>query len=193
MKITKRILCLALSVMMALGCMSIAAFADDAASTTKDNSGAIKFSDVGDSEIYTDAVKTLNLMGVINGYPDGTFKPNDNVTRAEFTAIATRFATKAAEITDGVSFSDVKADDWFYNNVSRAAKYGFFNSSASSGRQAFNFSSSISSLPLSFPQLYHTIHWNTRPFLRIASSGGDFFADPCGLIRRDAVFHRAAI
>lgn len=74
MKITKRILCLALSVMMALGCMSIAAFADDAASTTKDNSGAIKFSDVGDSEIYTDAVKTLNLMGVINGYPDGTFQ-----------------------------------------------------------------------------------------------------------------------
>lgn len=134
MKITKRILCLALSVMMALGCMSIAAFADDAASTTKDNSGAIKFSDVGDSEIYTDAVKTLNLMGVINGYPDGTFKPNDNVTRAEFTAMLMRTlklgsigSTSAAELP----FSDVDDNNsdinWAIPNINTAYARGVIN------------------------------------------------------------------
>lgn len=134
MKITKRILCLALSVMMALGCMSIAAFADDAASTTKDNSGAIKFSDVGDSEIYTDAVKTLNLMGVINGYPDGTFKPNDNVTRAEFTAMLMRTlklgsigSASAAELP----FSDVDDNNsdinWAIPNINTAYARGVIN------------------------------------------------------------------
>lgn len=134
MKITKRILCLALSVMMAFGCMSIAAFADDAASTTKDNSGAIKFSDVGDSEIYTDAVKTLNLMGVINGYPDGTFKPNDNVTRAEFTAMLMRTlklgsigSTSAAELP----FSDVDDNNsdinWAIPNINTAYARGVIN------------------------------------------------------------------
>lgn len=134
MKITKRILCLALSVMMVLGCMSIAAFADEATSTTKDNNGTIKFSDVGDSEVYTDAVKTLNLMGVINGYPDGTFKPNDNVTRAEFTAMLMRTlklgsigSTSAAELP----FSDIDDNNsdinWAIPNINTAYARGVIN------------------------------------------------------------------
>lgn len=135
MKITKRILCMALSVMMAIGCMSIAVSADDAESTTKDSkSASVKFSDVGESEIYTDAVKTLNLMGVINGYPDGTFKPNDNVTRAEFTAMLMR-TLKLGSIGNAsaaeLPFSDIDDNNsdinWAIPNINTAYARGVIN------------------------------------------------------------------
>ena len=53
MKITKRILCLALSVMMALGGMSIAAFADDAAQGTTATTGKITIASPKAGNEYT--------------------------------------------------------------------------------------------------------------------------------------------
>jgi len=48
-------------------------------------SAAAKFSDVAYGAWYTTYLdKVLQLPGVINGYPDGSFRPNDNVTRGEF-------------------------------------------------------------------------------------------------------------
>lgn len=47
----------------------------------------IAFSDVKGNEWFADAVHTRAHMGVISGYPDGTFKPNANITRAEVTCI----------------------------------------------------------------------------------------------------------
>ena len=46
---------------------------------TKDNA----YSDVSDTAWYAAAVSTLSKMGVISGYPDGTFRPNEAVTRAQ--------------------------------------------------------------------------------------------------------------
>jgi len=45
------------------------------------------FSDIRESDWYATTVKKLVDMGGINGYPDGTFKPNNQITRAEFTKI----------------------------------------------------------------------------------------------------------
>ena len=42
-----------------------------------------KFSDVSDSYTAT-AVESLRLMGVLDGYGDGTFRPNQNISRAQF-------------------------------------------------------------------------------------------------------------
>lgn len=55
---------------------------------TDDNSA---FSDMTGDHWYDNAVATLTNAGIIAGYPDGTFRPNDPITRAEFAAIATRF------------------------------------------------------------------------------------------------------
>ena len=55
---------------------------------TKENN----FSDVNEGDWYNAAVSTMVNMGVINGYPDNTFRPGNNITRAEFAAIAARFA-----------------------------------------------------------------------------------------------------
>ncbi len=60
------------------------------------------------------------------GYPDGTFRPNQPVTRAEFAAFSNRaFAIPAAAA--GPSFADVSETAWFYADVAAAAEAGFMS------------------------------------------------------------------
>jgi uncharacterized repeat protein (TIGR02543 family) len=49
------------------------------------------FSDVADGVWYTQAINYLTGIEILTGYPDGTFKPNRPITRAEFAAVASRF------------------------------------------------------------------------------------------------------
>ena len=49
------------------------------------------FNDVSVSAWYADAVRQMTGFGLVNGYTDGTFKPNAKITRAEFVAILSRF------------------------------------------------------------------------------------------------------
>lgn len=62
---------------------------------------------------------------LINGYPDGTFKPNNNITRAEFVALVNRIF-KFTE-TAPVTFKDVKDSDWFSKDVAKAEKAGYLS------------------------------------------------------------------
>ena len=80
------------------------------------------FSDVQPGMWFNTAVSTMASMGVINGYPNGTFQPNANITRAEFAAIAARF--DAHGNTTGVSFSDIY-QHWAYKEISIAANNGW--------------------------------------------------------------------
>jgi hypothetical protein len=73
------------------------------------------------------ALKELSDRGVINGYPDGTFKPANNVTRAEFSKMLGVY-TGQREIKSPISpFNDVFAADWFYGWVCRAKEDGLVN------------------------------------------------------------------
>lgn len=79
--------------------------------------------------------------GLTNGYTDGTFRPNNFVTRAEFIALVNRAIN--TPYTGEFSFSDVSVDDWYYNYVNKAfaTKYitedgsGFFRPNESITRQ----------------------------------------------------------
>lgn len=62
------------------------------------------FTDVNGSAWYANTVATLSNAGILAGYPDGSFRPNDPITRAEFAAIATRFDDLAAADS---SFTDI--------------------------------------------------------------------------------------
>ena len=57
------------------------------------------FSDVGDDNTYKDAITTLTKLKVIDGYEDGTFKPDGQITRAEFTKLIVYLATKTLHTT----------------------------------------------------------------------------------------------
>lgn len=84
-----------------------------------------RFTDVASGQWYHDAIATLAGKGIINGYNDGTFRPNNAITRAEFAAIATRFAK--ANNSGSLSFSDVSASAWYYKSVLTAVNYGWIN------------------------------------------------------------------
>ena len=67
--------------------------------------------DVLPEDWFNNAVSTLTNAGILNGYPDGNFAPNGNITRAEFAAMAVRFFTDEEEDAKGDSFPDI-ADHW---------------------------------------------------------------------------------
>lgn len=69
---------------------------------------SVQFSDVTAQAWYHNAVAELTKSGVIRGYEDGTFRPDQAITRAEFTAIAARFAKISTDRT--VDFSDVSGN-----------------------------------------------------------------------------------
>lgn len=48
------------------------------------------FSDVTEGQWYTEAVETLADLGIIEGYSDGTYKPGNNISRAETAVILDR-------------------------------------------------------------------------------------------------------
>lgn len=81
------------------------------------------FSDVAEDAWYADAVNMLASLDMIAGYEDGTFRPDAPITRAEFTAIAMRFADATPEGEN--IFSDVHAGDWFYDVVVGSIQYGW--------------------------------------------------------------------
>ncbi|MDP5275994.1 carbohydrate binding domain-containing protein [Chengkuizengella axinellae] len=78
------------------------------------------FNDVADHEAY-EAIKRLNDSGIINGYPNGDFKPDQPITKVEVIIIANRILgiTDEAEVT----YKDVQESDWYYNEVAKAAGY----------------------------------------------------------------------
>jgi D-Tyr-tRNAtyr deacylase len=90
--------------------------------------GAATFSDVKGKACESDVIR-LTGLGVINGYPDGTFKPDGQITRAEFAkiAIAAVGLTSAADVLkDSPSkFSDVKPGEWYTGWVNLAASQGY--------------------------------------------------------------------
>lgn len=66
-------------------------------------------------------------MGLVQGYQDGTFRPNAKVTRAEYASLLTR-ATKLTNGTGSLSFKDMKGH-WAESAVTRLVALGFINSS----------------------------------------------------------------
>ncbi len=83
------------------------------------------YSDVSDGSWYNNAISTLSNMGIIDGYPDGTFRPNAYITRAELTKIAVSFFEYADEnFTYNGQFTDVNGNEWYASFVAVAAEFG---------------------------------------------------------------------
>lgn len=90
---------------------------------TKDNA----CSDVSGTAWYAAAVSTLSKMGIISGYPDGTFRPNAPITRAEFAAMIARF-DETAKSAD-TPFTDISGH-WAENAIGKAYGNGWVEGSS---------------------------------------------------------------
>ncbi len=91
----------------------------------KGQSYAAGLSDVHTGDWYANTVGYAVQKGIVSGYPDGSFKPNQAITRAEFASIAARFAN-LTESKD-LSFSDLDASHWGYKAIRLAASNGWIS------------------------------------------------------------------
>lgn len=82
------------------------------------------FSDVEDGSLHFGAIEYLYDKGVISGYPDGTFKPEQTINRAEALKMVMLATDKAGETEQEIDFPDVGDEDWFYEYVTKAVELG---------------------------------------------------------------------
>ena len=96
------------------------------------STGAASFTDQDEfSDNYAEAAEVLTGMGVINGYGDGSFQPQQTITRAEVAAMIYRVATGDVDnghpgMTAGANyFTDVHEGDWYAGYVNYCADAGY--------------------------------------------------------------------
>ena len=83
------------------------------------------FPDVQQDVWYADCVGFLEQKGIVEGDPDGYFRPEDPISRAEFAAMAVRMQELTESEVD--RFSDVSETHWAYGYIGRAAERGWIN------------------------------------------------------------------
>ena len=84
----------------------------------------VLFDDVDDDNSYYTAIKYLRETDVISGYADGTFKPDQTVSRVE--ALKMIFEALDTELADGskLTFPDVEKGQWYTDYVATAKTLG---------------------------------------------------------------------
>lgn len=82
------------------------------------------FSDISSDYWARRFIQELADRGVISGFPDGTFRPNEPVTRAQFAAMV-RQAFRRSPIRDAVRFNDVPSNYWAAEAIREAYTTGF--------------------------------------------------------------------
>ena len=84
------------------------------------------FSDISSVDWAREGILYLSERGIINGYEDNTFRPDNSITREEFVAIIVRAFEVEYENADS-DFSDVDKSAWYYRCVSGAVNAGIIN------------------------------------------------------------------
>ena len=84
------------------------------------------FTDVASGAWYNNAVSTLTRAGILDGYEDGSFRPNASITRAEFTKIAVSFFKHVGGASAN-PFNDVPESAWYAEFVKAAAELGLID------------------------------------------------------------------
>lgn len=84
------------------------------------------FSDLSSDYWARPFIQELANRGVISGFPDGSFRPNDPVTRAQFAAMV-RKAFNRAVVREPVRFNDVPSNYWASDSIREAYAMGFLS------------------------------------------------------------------
>ena len=86
------------------------------------------FSDVPSSNAYYSIIDVMSDNQIINGYKDGTFKPNSTITRAHVAALLNR-AIDLKEIRPATTFSDVPTTHTYYKEIMELYQAGIIDGS----------------------------------------------------------------
>lgn len=83
------------------------------------------FNDVSSGDEYFDAIFFVKSQGIVEGYSDGTYKPESNINRAEFTKILIGSAfPDEVDYSGDYSFSDVSSTAWYAKYIFLAKREG---------------------------------------------------------------------
>src|SRR3989344_3079259 len=127
-------------------------------------SAAATFSDVTATTPYSSSITTLRERGVLEGYADGSFKPNQTINRAEFLKIvlgargSTALTTGGGTIEGSRCFPDVN-EEWFASFVCAAKEeeiVGGYPDGLFRPEQNINFAEASKILSLAYGQEPHT-------------------------------------
>lgn len=82
---------------------------------------AFAYPDVNSDHWAAKQIEVLTEKGVIIGYPDGTLKPDDNVSRAEFASMAIKaLGQEHTNVAQPVKFTDIEPGFWAYDSIQKA-------------------------------------------------------------------------
>ncbi|MBD3270415.1 DUF3352 domain-containing protein [Candidatus Peregrinibacteria bacterium] len=98
------------------------------------NIESANFTDVSDDDWFSFSVKLAAKEGLITGYQDGTFRPNQSISRAEAATIISRLGNLEEDINTTLPFNDVSTDDWFYDGVKT-----LYDNQIINGKTTFSF------------------------------------------------------
>ena len=112
MRMTKKIVSIALIATLVFSSFTVFA---------QSNSG--EFSDVPSTSWANEDIKFMTELGIIDGYDDGTFLPNNSVSRAEFSKMMVLTLGLSTEAPSTPFFADVDATAWFCPYVESARGY----------------------------------------------------------------------
>lgn len=92
----------------------------------KQISNSTNFTDVDNTSQYYSSIQYVKASNIAIGYPDGTFKPDNKINRAEFSKIliSAAFPIEVSTYVPKSCFSDVSAVDWFSKYVCLAKDKG---------------------------------------------------------------------
>ena len=82
------------------------------------------YADMDQNHWAYQSIKFLTEIGVVVGFPDGTYKPEIPVTRAEFSSMAIKaLGQERTNVSQEIHFADITKDFWAYNIISKAVYF----------------------------------------------------------------------
>lgn len=93
------------------------------------------YSDMQESHWAYKQIKQLSEKSLVIGYPDGTFKPDENVTRAEFASMAIKaLGQEHTTVAQPVKFNDIDKDFWAYDAIQKAIYFDLVSNPEKEGK-----------------------------------------------------------
>ncbi|NCP67359.1 S-layer homology domain-containing protein [bacterium] len=88
------------------------------------NTANAQFADVSGFNPHADAIAYVQAEGIVAGYADGTFKPNDTINRAELVKIIVESSGRPANCETSFSYIDVPVGAWYLDYLDNARCLG---------------------------------------------------------------------
>ena len=97
------------------------------------------YSDMDENHWAYHSIKFLTEIGVVVGYPDGTYKPDIPVTRAEFASMAIKaLGQESTQVSQEIHFDDITPDFWAYDIIQKAVYFDLIPDSKGESYRPFD-------------------------------------------------------